>query len=416
LKRGLITWIGQGPNDGDPAMKILALDLGKSKMVGCVYDTETCEARYDSCPLEPRTVRTALESEQPDRVVIEIGPTAGWVGDVVRESGVELEVANPTHDAWRWRNVKRKTDRLDALKLAQLSAARQLPLVHLPQRRVRQWRSLIQYRHRIVGRRTRVKNRIRGLLTVEGLPAAAGQKFWTQDGLKKLRAMARPMEEVDVDDLWRGQLGEELQQFDELTACLRRVEARLDALAGEDPRVARLRTIPGVGPRLAEAVVALVDDPHRFKRGKQVAAYLGLVPRQYQSGTMDRAGRITGQGNRQVRGLLIEVSWLGLRHNRWMRETYQRLHRDRPRRRKTAIVGVARRLVIRCWAMLRDQTDWSPPQPVKVCSGLGEPVRRRGLRPTLSTVAHSLRSIRASDGRQGPEPQALKLDTVERSR
>ena len=329
---------------------------------------------------------------------------------------MELEVANPTHDAWRWRNVKRKTDRLDALKLAHLSAARQLPLVHLPQRSVRQWRSLIQYRHRIVGRRTRVKNRIRGLLTGEGLAAAAGQKCWTRDGLEKLRAMARPMEEVGVDDLWRGQLAEELQQFDELTACLRRVESRLDALAAEDARVARLKTIPGVGPRLAEAVVALVDDPHRFQRGKQVAAYLGLVPRQYQSGTMDRDGRITGQGNRLVRGLLIEVSWLGLRRNPWMRETYQRLHRNMPKRRKTAIVGVARRLVIRCWAMLRDQADWAPSPSVRVRSDLGEPVRRRGQRPTLSAVAPSLRSIGASDGRPGPEPQALTPDAVEHVR
>jgi hypothetical protein len=73
-------------------------------------------------------------------VVIEIGSTAGWVGDVVRAHGAEPEVANPSHQGWRWRNVKKKTDRMDALKLAQLSATNRLPKVHLPEVGVRQWR------------------------------------------------------------------------------------------------------------------------------------------------------------------------------------------------------------------------------------------------------------------------------------
>jgi transposase len=358
---GLIAWIGHGPDYGDPVMKILALDLGKSKMAGCVYDTETFEQRFDSAPLDRETLRGVLVAEQPDRVVIEIGPTAGWVGDVVRQTGIALQVANPNHEAWRWRNVKRKTDRLDALKLAQLSAAEQLPQVHLPQPRVRQWRGLIHYRQRVVGRLTAVKNRIRALVAGEGLSLPAGPKLWTQAGLEKLRALGIPWEETGAEDLWRGQLTEELEQFEHLHKSLQRIEQKLDAVAAQDARVKLLRTIPGVGPRLAEAVVALVDDPQRFQHGKQVAAYLGLVPRQYQSGQMDRQGRITGQGDRRVRALLIEVSWLGQRYNPWMRATFEHLCRGSATRRKTAIVGVARRLVIRCWAMMRDQTAWSPP-------------------------------------------------------
>ncbi len=110
-----------------------------------------------------------------------------------------------------------------------------------------------------------------------------------------------------------------------------------------------------------QAVVALVDDPHRFRTGKQVASYLGLVPRQCQSGQMDRQGRISGQGDRRVRALLIEVAWIGQRYNPWMRETFERICGGSPARRKIAVVAVARRLVVRCWAMLRDGTKWSPP-------------------------------------------------------
>jgi len=73
---------------------------------------------------------------------------------------------------------------------------------------------------------------------------------------------------------------------------------------------------------LSEAVAAFLDEPNRFSSGKQVGSYAGLTPKQYQSGSMDRQGRISGQGNKLLRSLLVEVSWLGLRHNSWMRETY----------------------------------------------------------------------------------------------
>ena len=73
---------------------------------------------------------------------------------------------------------------------------------------------------------------------------------------------------------------------------------------------------------------------------------------------MDRQGRISGQGNRLLRALLVEVSWLGLRYNSWMRETYHRLLRGSPSRKKIAITAVARKLLVRCWAMLRDEQPW----------------------------------------------------------
>ena len=77
--------------------------------------------------------------------MIEIGPSAGLALEI------EVEVANTNHQAWRWRSSRRKTDPLDALKLAQLSAMNQLPTVYMPSLQVRQWRSLITYRHTPVG-------------------------------------------------------------------------------------------------------------------------------------------------------------------------------------------------------------------------------------------------------------------------
>ena len=123
-------------------MKIVAIDLGKSKSVACIYESpgEGAAAghRFETIDSTPAAVLGLLERETPARVVIEIGPTAGWVVDLCRELGVGVEVANPNHEAWRWKSVKRKSDRDDALKLARLSAMGQLPTVHVPAPAVRQ--------------------------------------------------------------------------------------------------------------------------------------------------------------------------------------------------------------------------------------------------------------------------------------
>lgn len=155
----------------------------------------------------------------------------------------------------------------------------------------------------------------------------------------------------------------ELQALEQVQALIAQVDLKLEALAQADQRVALLRTIPGVGPRLAETVVAIIDDPHRFASGKQVGAYAGLVPRQFESGTMQRSGRITGRGHQLLRTLLVEVAWLMQRYNASLRERFERVCRGSKTRRKIAVVATARKLLIVCWAMLRDGTTWRPPTP-----------------------------------------------------
>ncbi len=343
-------------------MKILAIDLGKSKSAMCAYEAETGAHAFGTFRTRPADLREVLVRVRPDRVVIEVCALAGWVGDIVQEVGIDLQVANPNHEAWRWRKVKRKTDRLDALKLARLSAMNQLSLVHLPKAAVRQCRSLILYRQSLVKRRTATKNRIRSILAAQGhevLPS--GKKGWTHKAMAVLREVACPLAEIrERESLWQGELWEELNDLDRLEEAIVRVERKLDALGRSDERVVRLGGIAGVGPRLAEMVVAVIDDPHRFRNGKQVGSYVGLTPRQFQSGQMNRQGRISKQGHRELRAMLVEVSWLGLRYNPWMRAVYERVRRGSKSRKKVAIVAVARRLLIWCWAMLRDGTAWRP--------------------------------------------------------
>jgi transposase len=257
--------------------------------------------------------------------------------------------------------VKKKNDRCDALKAAQLSAVNQVREVHIPRIEVRQWRALIAFRQQLVKRRGKVKNHIRDLLLTEGQILPRGAKCWTQLGAARLEAMAKPLSEVGMNELWRGQLHIELRQLREVQEQIELAEEKLDAIAKEDPRIALLRTIPGVGPRLSEAIVALLDRPERFHKASEVSAYIGMVPKQFDSGESERHGRITKHGSRVVRSLLVEVAWAGMRYNPWVRQTYQRISGGKKSRKKIAIVAVGRRLLVRCWAMLRDGTSWRAP-------------------------------------------------------
>jgi len=348
-------------------MKILSLDLGKYKTVGCDYERESGQHRFRAIGTTPAGLQQLVKEVKPDRVVIEVCNIAGWVCDLLRGMGVEVQVANTSDDAWRWRKVKKKNDRCDALKAAQLSAVNQLREVHIPIIEVRQWRALIAFRQQLVKRRSKVKNHIRDLLLSEGEILPRGAKCWTQLGVACLEAKAKPLNQVGMNELWRGQLHIELRQLREVQADLELVEEQLDAIAKTDPRIALLRTIPGVGPRLSEAIVALLDRPERFHKASEVSAYIGMVPKQFDSGESERHGRITKHGSRVVRSLLVEVAWAGMRYNPWVRQTYQRISGGKKSRKKIAIVAVGRRLLVRCWAMLRDGTSWRAPVTKTAC-------------------------------------------------
>jgi transposase len=153
----------------------------------------------------------------------------------------------------------------------------------------------------------------------------------------------------------------ELEQLDELCQRIDQLDHNLDAIGAADARVRRLRTIPGVGPRLSELVVAMIDDPARFKSARQVSAYAGMVPRRYQSGQMDRSGRISKAGSGILRKLLVEIAWGMLRNNPHGRGVFTRISKGQKTRRKQAAVALGRKVLCWCWAMLRDETEWHVP-------------------------------------------------------
>jgi transposase len=250
------------------------------------------------------------------------------------------------------------------LPASALSALGQLNLVHMPSPKMRQWRRLVELRYTLVAERTRCKNRIRAVLLQEERHWLAGPRGWSQSQRAELSKLTRPLVECEATELWRGVLGIELQHLEQIEALVVDVEAKLDGLAAVDARTVLLRTIPGVAQRTAEIIVTTIDQARRFKTARQVASYAGLTPRRFQSGQMDRQGRVSKRGSRLLRQVLNQAAWMAVRWNRHLRAVYLRISGGVAARQKLAIVAVMRKLLVTAWAMLRDARAYRPPRVV----------------------------------------------------
>jgi transposase len=291
--------------------------------------------------------RIKKELGGPMKVCYEASGSCGWLYDHLVEMGLKVQVAHPGKVRLIFR-TKRKNDRVDARKLATLLFLDQVPLAHVPAAEVRHWRSLIEYRAWMVAKRSGLKNRLRAVLRNNGI--AAPCRLWTRRGLAWLKEVELP----EMESLQREMMLEELTGWHER---IKKVEAALEKKAQQVPAVSVLRSIPGVGIRTAEAVVAYVDDAERFRRNKSVGCYFGMVPCEDTS-VKSRFGHITKDGPATVRKLVVEAAWQAIRRDASVRAYYERVRRDDANRKKIALVATAHHLLRAMHAMLRTGEVW----------------------------------------------------------
>jgi len=298
-----------------------------------------------------KVVEALGKLSEPFAVCYEASCGYGWLHDQLRRVASRVVVAHPGQLRLIFRS-KKKNDRVDAEKLAKLLFLDEVPTVHVPSVDVRSWRNLIEFRNRLVGKRTRVKNALRALLRGHGVEAPTAKRLWTAKGCSWLSELVFPTSHACLQrDLL----------LDDVTTCdaqIARVEKELNVIAEEHPGVYLLRTIPGVGPRTAEAVVAYIDDGKRFSRNKKIGSYFGLVPCQDQSAGLNRLGHITRQGPATVRRLLAEAAWQGIRRSPQIRAYFERIQRGDRNRKKIALVATAHYLARVMLSMLCTGECW----------------------------------------------------------
>jgi transposase len=206
---------------------------------------------------------------------------------------------------------------------------------------------LIMHRSRelLVRQRTQVVNALRGHLAEFGVVEPQG--IWHVGRLR-----ARIEDESTVPEPGRTALGILVGQLEQLDRRIAQVEAEILAWHRANPVSQRLAKIPGIGPLIASALVATVPDPSVFRSGREFAAWLGLTPRQRSTGGKERLGRISRQGNRSIRQLLIVGAHSALlrskeiRANAWVQNLLGRCARLK------VAVALANKTARIAWAMM----------------------------------------------------------------
>jgi len=269
-----------------------------------------------------------------------------WFIELVEDVGHEIWIGDAAEI--RASYVRRqKTDKRDAAHLLKLVVEGRFPRLWTPDREQRDLRQLVLHRHKLVMIRSRVKNELQHLSLNKGMQRK--RQLWSQRGMQLLRELPlKPWAACRREDL----LGL-LAMLDEQ---IEKLDGAVQQAAEENPQSKLLMTQPGVGPNTALAFVLTMGDVSRFARGKQVASYLGLIPREQSSGGRQKLGAISKQGNRMLRSLLVEAAQIAVRYDPQFRKQY--LHRCHQKPKAVAKVAAARKLAVRLYWMLRTQTGY----------------------------------------------------------
>jgi transposase len=279
----------------------VGLDVSQKTTAICVVDAEGRRVWRGTSPTDPDPISQLIfkHAGADAKLGVETGAMTPWLVHGLRAAGLDVAVLDARRVKAALQMRLNKTDQNDAEGLAQVVRTGWYRSVHVKSLDAQQARSLLGARAQLVGMRTRLSNMVRGVLKTFGLLPGADRGLRFD---RRVEAMIEDTPEVALIvrpllATWR-HLREQIAVFD--TAVQRRVKA--------DTTCRLLMTVPGIGALSALAFVSTIEDPARFSRSRSVGAHLGLTPRRYQSGEIDRSGRISGCGDALARTLMYEAA------------------------------------------------------------------------------------------------------------
>ncbi len=332
-------------------MEHCAIDLGGRESQVCVRRANgdlLFEGRYDTALLPDY-----LRQLPPSRVILETAAEAFRIADAAKEAGHEVKVVPAT--LVRTLGVgarKTKTDKRDARVLSEVSCRIDLPSVHIPSARSREWKSICGMHDALISSRTKLINNLRGWMRGQGLRLPRG----TAETFAQRMTRLQPLPEY---------VASQVEALAELTERTRASVRRIEAIALNDELCCRLMTVPGIGPSTAVRFVAAIDDISRFDSAHKVEAYLGLAPGESSSSERQQRLSITKAGPATVRWVLIQAAWaLQIRCRTAAARPLQLWAAEIARRRGRLIatVALARKLAGIGYALWRDGTTYQPPR------------------------------------------------------
>jgi transposase len=333
-------------------MDHIGIDVHKTQSQVCIL-TESGERIEQRIVTDRVRIREVFGRRPRSRILIEASTESEWVARCLEERGHEVIVADPNFaPMYATRSRRVKTDRRDARTLAEACRLGAYRPSHRTSDAQRLVRAHLAVREALVRTRSRYISVVRSLLRREGLRVRSGEA----------KSFGRRVGELEVPQALASAIEPLLVVLEQVNQQIDYADRELAHRVKEDPDLRRLTTLPGVGPVIATTFKATLDDVERFRGARQVAAYLGLVPRERSSGERQQRGRITKAGSSRARSLLIEAAWLILRGKRSdtlaLRTWAERVAARRGRR--IAAVALARRLARILYAMWRDATGYAP--------------------------------------------------------
>lgn len=323
------------------------LDVHKSVVEACLIDEQgkiLCRERFD---LTRATLEAFARKHLGAHVKVALEATTNtWaVVEVLRPLCGEVVVGNPLATK-AIAQAKVKTDKVDALVLAQLLRCDFLPTVWQPDLKTQKLRRLLSRRGALVGQQTAIKNRLHAVLAMR-LLVPPGERLFAKAGIEYLRT-------ANLDDEGRLLVDGDLRLLEALAGEIDALDLVIAKLGHDDPKVKLLMTMPGVGVTAASALVAALGDVSRFRDGDHAAAYLGLVPSTKQSAQRSVHGPITKRGNSQARWLLVQAAQHLRLHPGPLGHFFRKLKKKKGH--SVAVVAAARKMAVIAWHLLTKMT------------------------------------------------------------
>ncbi len=285
--------------------------------------------------------------------VFEAGNQMKWIADYFKKLGEDIHIVHPNEVKWIAESGGKKTDQVDAKKLAELARADMLPRkVHMAEGKTRTLRELTNARETLLRKRVSLMNSLRGFLRQEGqkLPLAF---FKANDWQVQLCEMKLSSSTEAI-----------VAGFMHAIECLVESEKSIanEIMTIEDVVIERIETIPGIGKLTSRILFGAIADADRFENSKAVANYGALTPTIYQSGDECRMGSVTRAGRKEMRRALIQCAHAVVRMKtasaRPLQEFFNRIERRRGKKR--ALIALSRKLLTVVYAVWKSESVYKP--------------------------------------------------------
>ena len=328
------------------------LDVSVKETSVCIVDDTGKIVREVKVASEPDALLAELRNPayRFKRIGLEAGPLSQWLLSALAEAELPVICVETRHMRAVLKAQINKTDRNDARGIAQMMRVGLYRPVHVKTLRSQKLRMLLTHRKLLQSKAIAIENDLRATLRNFGLKVGIAGKVKFEARIKELvenqpdlAVLVEPL--LIVRRVLREQIG-----------ILHR---RLLAVVRDDEVCRRLMTVPGVGPVVALTYRATVDVPARFRKSKAVGAVFGLTCSKYQSGEIDRSGRISRCGDEMMRVMLYEAAQSMLFHSTkwsWLKAWAMKIARHRGM--KKAFVALARRLAVIMHRIWVDGTEF----------------------------------------------------------